>query len=354
SAGTVSTADAERAVTGAGPALDYLSRTARHLGVPDPVQEYFGPVVGRWRDLHEQAQRWQRAANAVEELADRVTTPLGGLDAAWEGAVADSFLEHMRQVGAAGRGLSDAMTVMAEVLDRTADAVQRLVTDLVELLSGGADRVSAAMILPAGGEQLAGRQLAEVRGCGRRVFEAVRDVLDAFVELCDDLDAGEPFAEVRVATPFPQQAWSWRTDVPQPPELQPPGQPADRPPPEQAPAAGTGSSGLALGAGGAAPAGGAAAAPPAQPAEPAMRTLAAEPIRPEPTLPAATGGSAAAAGGQGAGARGAAAVPFMPMAMGGAGAGQDNEHRTKSRIVADPSELFGKPTRTAPPVIGED
>jgi hypothetical protein len=99
---TSSTADVERAT----PALDYLSRAARILAVPDPVQEYFGPVVGRWHDLHAEAGRWRHAASQVEELGEKLTAPLGGLDAGWDGRVADTFVEHMRTIGAAGRSAS--------------------------------------------------------------------------------------------------------------------------------------------------------------------------------------------------------------------------------------------------------
>jgi uncharacterized protein YukE len=397
SAGSVG-ADVERIAAGAGPALEYLSRTARHLGIPDPVQEYFGPVVGRWHDLHEQARQWRRAAHAIEELGDRITSPLGNLDAVWEGTVADSFIEHMRQVGAAGKSVSDAMSAMAEILDRTADAVRQLVTDLIELLSGGADRVSFAMVLPVDGEQLARRQLVEVRGYGRRVFESVREILDAFAETCDGLEAGQPFAGVRIATAFPRQTWSFRPELPAP-NTDTAGAAAMS---AGGAGSGVGSSGVAglgrsagsgdgsgrgfsggsglglsVGSGSSGSSGvgsasgsglgpvsgsgvgggagtGVGGAAPAQPAEPAVRTLAAEPTRAEPTPTAGAGGAGAAAGGSGSGARGVAGAPFMPMGMGAGGAARDTEHRTKSPITVDPTELFGKPSKTAPPVIGED
>lgn len=354
-------------IASGGPALDYLSRAAHHLGLPDPVQEYFGPVVGRWEDLREQAQRWQRAADALDELGSRVTTPLGGLDSVWSGAVADSFLEHMRKVGAAGKSVSDAMTTMAEVLERTADAVQQLVTDLVDLLSGGADRVSTAMILPVDGEQLASRQLMEVRGHSRQVFEAVRETLEAFAEMCKNMDAEQPFAQVRMAVTFPQQTWSFRPDIP-PVAMPLPQSPAEPLPEQPAAAASPAVAGIGGGPGGPVPTGAAgggfggglgggggfAGAPPvAQPAEPAMRTLAAEPMRGEPTPTTATGGGSAA-GGTGAGGRGGAGSGFMPMGMGAGMAGQDDERKSQSRITADPTDLFGKPTKTPPPVIGDD
>jgi hypothetical protein len=40
--------------------------------------------------------------------------------------------------------------------------------------------------------------------------------------------------------------------------------------------------------------------------------------------------------------------------MGGAGGkgGGDTEHKSKVRVEGDPAEVFGKPGKTAPPVIG--
>lgn len=66
--------------------------------------------------------------------------------------------------------------------------------------------------------------------------------------------------------------------------------------------------------------------------------------------PPVTAGSAgsAAAGGSGGG------MPMMG-GMGGRGAGGgDSEHKSKIGVRGDPREIFGKPERTTPPVIGEE
>ena len=365
-------ADADRVVSGAGAQLNYLSHVSGSLGLPDPVQEYFGPIVGRWRDRHDQADVWRRAAAAVEELADGVTAPLGRLDAAWHGAVSDSFLDHMRQVGAAGTSAADAMATMAEVLDTTAEAMHQLVTDTVDLLAGGADRVSLAMVLPVGGPARAGDHIAELRGHGRRMLEAVHDLLEAFAQTCESLDGRQPFAEVKLATTFPEHTWTFR------PELSAAGSAAgaaggdpaagavDSGPAGAASGGGGGSGGSGgalgggsagvggLGGGGLGGGGGSAGAAGATP-EPAMRTFAAEPVAGGAAgagagQPAA--GAAAAAGGQRA-AGGFLGAPFMPMgAMGGQGG--DTERKAKSNLIADPVEIFGEPSKTAPPVIGDD
>lgn len=87
-----------------------------------------------------------------------------------------------------------------------------------------------------------------------------------------------------------------------------------------------------------------------------MRTFASEPSG-APQQPAASQAAASPAAGSAAGgaARGGMGGGFMPM-MGGMGAGQggDEERRGKSNVTADPTEIFGKPSKTAPPVIGED
>ncbi|HVK24760.1 MAG TPA: hypothetical protein VM677_25655, partial [Actinokineospora sp.] len=48
----------------------------------------------------------------------------------------------------------------------------------------------------------------------------------------------------------------------------------------------------------------------------------------------------------------------MPMmgGMGGMGGqqGGDAEHKSRNRVVGSPEDIFGKPTKTSPSVIGED
>jgi uncharacterized protein YukE len=356
-AATAKAADADRVVSGAGAQLNYLSSVSVSLGLPDPVQEYFGPIVGRWRDLHDQAEAWRRAAHSVEELADGVTSPLARLDAVWQGAVSESFLAHMRQAGKAATSSSDAMAAMADVLDKTGQAMHQLVTDLVDLLAGGADRVSLALLLPSG-EERAGNHIAELHAHGRRMLESVHELLEAFARMCRSLDERQPFAEVRQATPFPEQAWSFATTMSA--TTMPAPDPVPTPDPAPTPDSPAGAAAHAAAAGGAGgahvPAHGAGAAVHASaPPEPGMRTFAAQPGTVGPsagTAAAATPVAAAAAGQRAAG--GAGGVPMMPMGAGMGGQGGDSERRTRSGITADPADIFGRPSKTAPPVIGED
>lgn len=72
--------------------LTYLSRLARHLGINDQVEEYFAQVVGRWSDMHDEAERWRIVGEGVEQVTQALNRPLGQLDAAWEGEAAESFI----------------------------------------------------------------------------------------------------------------------------------------------------------------------------------------------------------------------------------------------------------------------
>jgi len=355
-------ADADRVVSGAGGQLNYLSHVSMSLGLPDPVQEYFGPIVGRWRDLHDQAELWRRAANSVEELSEQVTAPLGGIDAVWHGRVSDSFLEHMRQVGQAGTSAADAMGSMAEVLDKTAEAMHQLVTDTVDLLAGGADRVSMAMLLPFGGEARAGAHVAELRHHGRRLMEAVHELLEAFATMLGSFDDTQPFAAVAMTTTYPTQNWTFTPELPAVPAV-----PVTPPEPEPEAAAasaaagagGGGGGGFGGGGGGGFGGAGAAAAVAAAP-EPSMRTFATEPGAAGAAAGAGAGqggGSGSPVAGAGGAARGGAGMGAGMMPMGGMGAGGqggDTERKAKSNLTVDPTEIFGKPSKTAPPVIGED
>ncbi|MFB9430985.1 WXG100 family type VII secretion target [Streptoalloteichus tenebrarius] len=345
--------------------LDYLSRLARDLGVPDPVEEYFGRVVGRWNDMREQAEAWRAASRVVERVRQDVDRPLGAVDAVWDGADADSFLDHMRQVVRAGADLGDAMAAMAEALEVTADAIHRLVRDMAGVLADGADALSQALTVPLHGEVRARAHLDEMRRPTRELFEAVREVLEAFVQLCDGIDAGRGFAKVAMPHTFPDRNWTF--DVPKPA-----GPPADTPPtrtprtPNDAVpghgAVGAVAGGAVSGVGGGVVAGGGGvggvgggagtgAQPHQQPLGPGSHAAAVETPK-EPQRPAFAGAPGAAerptttgspmAGGM---------MPMGGMMAGGQGQGGDTERRNASRLTADPVDLFGEPTKTAPPVI---
>jgi hypothetical protein len=68
------------------------------------------------------------------------------------------------------------------------------------------------------------------------------------------------------------------------------------------------------------------------------------------TAAAAASGSGSAQGGRGMGAG------MMPMGgmMGGMGQDGGGDHKSRSRLVADPAEIFGKPEKASAPVIGDE
>ena len=374
--------------------LDYLSQLAKQLGVNDPVESYLVPVLGKWSDLHDEAGRWRAAAQVASSVTSRLTAPLGGLDAAWQGADADSFLEYMRSVGLAGHDLADALGAMADALDKTADGIRQIASEMVDMLADTAEQSSDAMTVPVGGAARARQHLDELDEPGGKLYESVRDVLDAFVKLCNGVQGGQLYSQIAMAHRMPAQNWSPAADsvVPVPvvgnsqaplsavagtlPLSVPPvagasspsgvpGHPSSGAQPAAAvPAAQPGSavthaaaSSVHSGGGVAAHAGGAVAASPAQQSGPAPESAAV--AAPSDTPPATVPGSAspATADSPGAGAAGGGGSG-MPMGMGGMGGarggGGDAEHKSKIRITGDPREIFGKPDRTAPPTIGEE
>ncbi|HEY4024255.1 MAG TPA: WXG100 family type VII secretion target, partial [Pseudonocardiaceae bacterium] len=135
--------------------LDYVSQLSRQLGVNDPVESYLTPVVGRWSDLHAEATRWRTAASTATQVTQALSQPLGGLDAAWQGPAADSFVDYMHSVGLAGNDLADAMNAMADALDKTADGLRQIVTEMIGMLADTAEQASDAMSVPVGGEDRA-------------------------------------------------------------------------------------------------------------------------------------------------------------------------------------------------------
>ncbi|WNV90859.1 hypothetical protein [Umezawaea sp. Da 62-37] len=376
--------------------LDYLSQLSRRLGVADLVEEYFTPVVGDWNDLHDEAERWRAAGQAAESVTEDLLKPLGRLDSAWQGASADSFVDHMRQVGLAGHDMSDVMVAMGEALDETAEGIRGIVQDMAEVFRDTADTVSGAAGLPLDGDARIVAHLDDLKDPAREMYESVRDVLEAFGRLCDGLSGEDPeFAGPTVEHAYPERNWQFAEagsaaggsragQAGQAAQNEQTGQssqavrsmsgslldtgsPAAGKP--EAPAAVAGAVGGATGSvGGGSVAGGvpggsvggsagsvgsvpAAPAAPTQPTQPGGYTAVQEPRTVEQ---AARPVAAAAAGGGGA-QGGQAAGGGMMAPMGGAGGqqGGDKEHKSKVRLAGSTEEVFGKPGKTAPPVVGE-
>lgn len=342
-----------------GPELDYLSRVSRKLGVVDLVHDFFDPLVGDWNDLREEAERWRKAAKVSEAVTKHIAGPLGDVDARWQGKDADAFIEHMRKVGLAGGDMSDAMNAMADALEETAEGVRGIVQDMAHVLADAADSVSGTAALPLEGDQRAIKHIEELKDPVRELFESARQVLEAFLKLCDGV-SGESgnFGAVRMEHRYPDKDWTYTAPAkPEPAKTEEPPKASDTA------TAGKGGGGAPSG-GGAPPGGGGgvgsvgapAAAQQPQQMQFGGATGVAEPA-PPPEKGAAAAPAAAAAGGRSGGAPGGMMGGMMPMMGGMAGGGQqggDKEHKPKQRITGSIDDLLGKPKKAAPKVIGED
>ncbi|WP_031466844.1 WXG100 family type VII secretion target [Sciscionella sediminilitoris] len=336
--------------------LDYLSRTCAKLGVPDPVEQYFTPVLGRWSAMHEEADRWRTAANQASAVTDEVKKPLGTLDAAWQGRDAEAFMTYMGTVGAAGVDVADAMNAMAEALDKLADGVRSIVDKLAEALTTCAEDVSRAMSMPVPAQRQAREHLEEIDRPCAELFESIRQALRAFVRMCEQCDGeggdGEKlkhtmpgrFAFPGEAAPSPRSP-EHEPDAGNPASTTPaaadaPGAAASKDPSHDpnrglAPVSGT----LPIGGGGHGE---------GQLGQGPMSAAAQEP-GPHPERGGAPAPAAANAGGAG----GFGGMPMMGGGMGG-GAGGDQEYQRKRGLTSDAADLFGTPEATAPPVIGAE
>ncbi|SDF66688.1 hypothetical protein SAMN05216553_102572 [Lentzea fradiae] len=351
------------------PELDYLSRVSRKLGVVDLVHDYFDPLVGDWNDLREEAVRWRKAAEVTDAVTKHVSAPLGGVDARWQGADADAFLDHMRQVGLAGGDMSDAMNAMADALEETAEGVRDIVQDMAHVLADVADSVSGTASLPLEGDQRAVRHIEDVKEPVRELHESARQVMEAFLRLCDGL-SGEArgFDAVRMEHRYPEKDWTYTAPAKQAVTL-----------PEAATASATASAGAAVPAGGGGAAGGVggagsgagssagsgvgsagvpAAATPASPMQFGGATGVAEQA-PAPAGGAGTATAAAAVGGRPGGASGGMGMGMGGMGMmggmmGGQQGGGDKEHKPKQRLSGTIEDLLGKPKKAAPKTIGDE
>ncbi len=362
-----------------GAELDYLSQLSRRLGVADLVEDYFAPVVGDWNDLHDEAERWRAAGKAAEAVTKDLLKPLGRLDSAWQGASADSFVDHMRKVGLAGHDMTDAMSAMGDALDETAEGIRGIVQDMSQVFRDTADVVSGAAGLPLDGDARIIGHLDELREPAKEMYESVRDVLEAFRLLCDGLSGVDAeFTGPVMDHRYPERDWAFAEPA-KPTETARTttgssggGATGDTKPESAAPApvgggsgsmSGTLPGGGSVGGGsvGGGPVGGGgvgsggvdgAAAAQQGPLQHGGSTAVQEP---RPVDTGAPRPAAAAAGGGGAAPSG---QPMGGGMMGGAPMGGqqggDKEHRPKVRLAGSAEEVLGKPKKSAPPVLGQD
>ncbi|MCG8921154.1 hypothetical protein [Lentzea sp. CC55] len=339
-----------------GPELDYLSRVSRKLGVVDLVHDFFDPLVGDWNDLRDEAERWRKAAKVTEAANEHVAAPLGGVDARWEGRDADAFLDHMRKVGLAGGDLADAMDAMADALEETADGVRDIVQDMAHVLADAADSVSGTASLPQEGDQRAVKHIEELKHPVREMHESARQVLEAFLRLCDGV-SGEAggFDSVRMEHRYPDEDWTYSAPAEQKSKAPEPAKASDTAPAGTGASPGGGGGGVGGGVGAAVGGGSPATAAP-QPMQFGGATGVAEQVPPAEAGAGAAPAAAAASGRSGGVPGGGAMMGGMAPMMGAMGGqqGGDKEHKAKQRLTGSIDDLLGKPKKAAPKTIGED
>ncbi|UJW33531.1 WXG100 family type VII secretion target [Saccharothrix sp. AJ9571] len=338
---------------GKGGHLDFLSELARQLGVTDVVEAHLVPVVGQWTEMRAEAERWRAAAASAGKISEELAEPLGRVDAGWEGENADAFVAYMGKVNSASEAAQEAMNTMADALDDTADAIERITGTMIDVVLDAAEVASEAAMLPVGGTERARTHLLDVQQSTQALHDSVRDVLEEFARLCDGVEGKEATERsVAMESQFPSEKFALKDDAEPAVALA-----AEADEPAEKATAGSGSSGggqeqAASGGAGAGAVGSDTAVPPLPPAggnQTAAGAPPAEPVAPNQGAAAASRGAAAATGSPMMGG-------MMPMGMGGMGGGQggNQDHRVKTRATTDPADLFGKPEQVAPPVLGED
>ncbi|MEA5362073.1 WXG100 family type VII secretion target [Amycolatopsis sp., V23-08] len=318
-------ADGDEIAATAEPYLAYLTDLSGRLGLIDPVETYFRPLIGRWSELGAEAGRLRQAAATAAEVSARLDDRLGRLDGGWEGRDADAFVAYIREIGAAGGDVREALEVLAGALDELVTTLRHVVVDLVEVLVDAADLASESMTLPNGGTRRARSQLQETQESAKALYETARDVLEAFDRLCDGVDDPDVASRsVEINHRYPQERFKLHDDALT----------------ESSAAEGD-------------------ATTPSS--DDVMTPSSAEPkhtgvATPDDTQqPAAAAPQPAPAPDSSANA-GASGMPMMPMMGFGAfgGGGGQGRRPSKNRPMIKSSELLGEPGLVAPPVIGED
>ena len=330
-------AEGDEIAATAEPYLAYLTDVSHQLGLIDPVETYFRPLVGRWGDLGAEAGRLRQAASAAAEVSARLDEGLGRLDGGWEGRDANAFVAYMREIGAAGGDVQEALTVLAGSLDELVTTLRHVVVDLVEVLVDAADLISETMTLPSGGTKRARVQLRETQESAKALYETARDVLEAFDRLCDGVDDPDATARsIEIAHRYPEERFQLHDDASSSAS-------AGEEPTSSDPVTSTASAASADDA--TTPS--SASGDPAEPKHTAAGTPdAAQPAPAAPQQAPQAQDDHSTSGG----------VPMMPMMGFGAfgGGGGQGRRQSKTRPTTTPAELLGEPGLVAPPVIGED
>src|SRR5437763_9069392 len=190
-------------VAAAEPYLAYLSELADAVGLIDPVEAYLRPLLADWGLLRQEADRLLSAATVAEAASGRLTDRLGALDAGWAGKHAVALVAYIRQIGVAGGDLADALNALAGALNELVTSLRHIVVDLVEVLVATAEVTSESAMLPIGGTGRARSQPEDAGRSAKALFEAGRDVLEAFRRLCDGVDdAGGAARALEVTTHY--------------------------------------------------------------------------------------------------------------------------------------------------------
>ncbi|HKN56995.1 MAG TPA: WXG100 family type VII secretion target, partial [Amycolatopsis sp.] len=186
--------------------MAYLSELADGVGLIDPVEAYLRPLLADWGLLRQEADRLRSAATVAEAASGRLTDRLGALDAGWAGKDADAFVAYIRQIGVAGGDLADALNALAGALNELVTSLRHIVVDLVEVLVATAEVTSESAMLPIGGTGRARSQLEDAGRSAKALFEAGRDVLEAFRRLCDGVDdPGGASRAIEITHHYPQE-----------------------------------------------------------------------------------------------------------------------------------------------------
>jgi uncharacterized protein YukE len=321
-------ADGDEIAAAAEPYLAYLTDLSGRLGLIDPVETYFRPLIGRWSELGAEAGRLRQAAAVAAEVSARLDDRLGRLDGGWEGRDADAFVAYIREVGAAGGDLREALDVLAGALDELVTTLRHVAVDLVEVLVDAADLASESMTLPGAGTRRARSQLQETQESAKALYETARDVLEAFDRLCDGVDDPDAASRtVEINHRYPQERFKLHDG--------------------------------ALTDNSADSAAGGETTPSAAGSDEVTTPSAAEPKHtgagtPDDAQPAAAAPQPAPAQDSSAD-HSASGVPMMPMmGVGAFGGGGQGRRPSKNRPIVKSSELLGEPGLVAPPVIGLD
>lgn len=173
-------ADIKEQVDEVGGSLRVIDAVVSTVSGWSPVEAIVEPMSGNWNAIKGAGEALANAGNAVDEALSNLTGSLGRLDANWNGAAAQSFMDYVGKLVAGGGEEAPLNRIVGGVYGVLAKEIEGVASWIVKRLKQAVDKILEAIATSV------------VPGYGWiKVVDTVRTVLHLFEEAKSMVEAIE-------------------------------------------------------------------------------------------------------------------------------------------------------------------